>query len=88
MNKDFDSAITLMVCGLKRTPHRLAIFDIFRYATEPVSIEEIRRLLAQRLPRSTLYPGVLANPATIYRTLATFEKSRLIKQVGGKYELF
>jgi Fe2+ or Zn2+ uptake regulation protein len=87
MTREFDSSITLFTVRLKRTPHRLAILDIFRHTTEPVSIEEIRILLSKRLPRSTLYPDVLANPATIYRTIATFEKSQLIWRVGGKYEL-
>jgi Fe2+ or Zn2+ uptake regulation protein len=87
MNREFDSSVTLFICGLKRTPNRLALFDIFRQQHEPISIEEIRILLSKRLPRSTLHPDILANPATIYRTLATFEKAKLIRRIDNRYEL-
>ncbi len=87
MTRGFDSSVTLFACRLKRTPYRLAVLDIFRQKTEPVSIEEIRALLFKRLPRATLYPDVLPNPATLYRTLATFEKTQLIRRVDEKYEL-
>ena len=86
-NRQFDSSLTLLTHRLKKTPHRLAIFDILREHREPISLEKICALLSQRLPQAISYTGKPPNLATVYRTLATFEEAKLIRRIDGNYEL-
>jgi Fe2+ or Zn2+ uptake regulation protein len=56
---------------LKVTPAREAILKLFSYDCKPLSAEDI----AQRFTNKQI------NLVTVYRTLATFEKAGILKQV-------
>ena len=57
--------------GLKKTPGRLAIFQILQQAQHPLTKQEIRSFLS----------GVKLDDTSIYRTLATFVKAGIVHRV-------
>lgn len=57
-------------CGLKITPTRLAVFDIFSKNDKPINVDYICRKLKDQI-----------NEATVYRIIFYFEEKGLIKRV-------
>lgn len=58
---------------LKKTKHRLAIFEIFESENKPLSIVEIQQALHEKNQQIWL--------STIYRILDSFEQSNMINKI-------
>jgi len=72
-NRDIDSW-TIFRCGrIKTTTPRTEIFEIFQRAQKPLCAEDILVILPK------------LSPATIYRTLCTFEKIEFIRRVSTEH---
>lgn len=61
----------LHACGLKITPLRVALLEIFEHEHSPLSFEDIEKRL-----RSLAH-----DPASLFRSLKTFSQANLIKVV-------
>jgi Fur family ferric uptake transcriptional regulator len=67
-----DTSATLIGTGLKVTPARLAILDVFSKDCKPINAEYIFNRLH----------GEKVNLVTIYRTLSTFAKKGILRSVN------
>lgn len=74
MKKDFKHI--LKECGLKATPTRLNILNVFSKDCKPVNAEYIHKILKNKK----------INLVTIYRNLINFEKAGILKQVDLRQE--
>lgn len=81
MKKDFTE--TLKESGLKVTPTRLAILNVFSEGCKPVCAEDIYRRLVTDKSGSNKKPGAhaAANLVTVYRTLISFEMVGILSRV-------
>lgn len=57
--------------GLKITPPRVAVFDVFFCSSKPLSAEDVIKKLK----------GKGINAVTIYRTINSFKEKKLLRQV-------
>jgi Fur family ferric uptake transcriptional regulator len=65
-------AALLRGAGLRRTPVRIGVLDVLAAAARPIGVAEV----LERLPDHT-------DEVTVYRTLNTFTRERLVHRVRG-----
>jgi Fe2+ or Zn2+ uptake regulation protein len=61
--------------GLKNTPTRMSIVEVFTKNDKPISANFIYKALKEKL-----------DEATVYRTLSSFEKSKILRRVNLRKE--
>ena len=68
-----DPDTLLQAAALRRTPVRVGVLDLLARAAEPLAVTD----MLERLPRDT-------DAVTVYRTLNTFTRKRLVHRVRGE----
>lgn len=68
-----DVADLLRRASLRRTPVRVGVIELLAKSTEPMGVPE----MLEHLPRDT-------DAVTVYRTLNTFTRKRLVHRVRGE----
>src|SRR5580698_3348380 len=82
MKKEISFATTLRKAGLKATPSRLAILELFRKSKHPLAAQEI----IDSVPLHTGKPRKgKSDPATIYRTLKSLNAKGIIHPIDLRH---
>jgi Fur family ferric uptake transcriptional regulator len=68
-----DPAQLLQTATLRRTPVRIGVLELLSRSSDPLAVTD----MLQRLPRGT-------DAVTVYRTLNTFTRKKLIHRVRGE----